>query len=333
MRWRVIFAILLTMRKFLIACSFSVIAAFGLLSCGNHLFDTESESRMVKALQEALVLGSKTAASNLGDASCAANLQEAGKCTTGYLGNKLVEIFLPDTVSRVIGKINSFTNEFNALPSSVQTALKTLVGEQYSSLLNLGGYATSLKNALNRGAEQAAPASVDVFERTIRGMSFTDAKNVLMGDSIAATSYLEATTYSGLHSAFGPIIKTPLDLLKPNQYWEPIASKYNSFARAYANAINSPLVSSALSGYNTVNSHKASLPGLPYEDLSPDLSESLTNWATGKALDGLFKMVGRQETQLRADPWGTVQALGGSITDSVGELLTDVFGKAKNGLL
>jgi len=321
------------MRKFLIACSFSAIAAFGLFSCGNHLFDQDPESRMVKALQEALVLGSKTAAVNLGDSSCASSLAAAGKCTKGYLGNELVEILLPDTVSKVLNQINSFTNKFNALPSPVQTALKTFVGEQYSSLLNLDGYATSLKNALNRGAEQAAPASVDVFESAIRGMSFADARNVLMGDSIAATSYLKNTTYSGLQSAFGPIIKTPLDLLNPNQYWEPIASKYNSFAGVYANAIHSSLVSSAVSGYNAVNSNKISLPGLPYDGLDEDLSESLTNWATGKALNGLFLMVGKQETQLRADPWGTVKELGGFITDNVGKLLGDVFDKAKKGLL
>ncbi|MDR2595627.1 MAG: DUF4197 domain-containing protein [Fibromonadaceae bacterium] len=324
------------MRKFLIACSFSAVATFGLFSCGNHLFDQDLESRMVGALQEALVLGSKTAAVNLGDSSCSSSLAAAGNCTKGYLGNKLVEILLPDTVSNVLKQINSFTGKLNALPFPVKTVLETAVGHQYNSLFNLDGYATSLKNALNRGAEQAAPASVEVFENTIRAMSFADARDVLMGDSIAATSYLKTTTYKGLQGAFRPVIKIPLDKLNPNQHWSPIASAYNSFAEDYAKALKSSAVISAISSYNTLNpsSDKISLPGLPYNGyLSTDLSESLTSWATGKALDGLFRMVGKQETQLRADPWGTVKSLGDFVTDNVGDLLSDIFGRAKDGLL
>jgi hypothetical protein len=319
------------MRKFLVACSFGAIAALGLFSCGLH-DDFLSEEKMVEALQEALVLGSKTAADNLGDSSCESKLANLGECTKGYLGNKLVEILLPDTVSRVLNQINSFTSKLNALPSPVQSALKTALGSTYNSLLDFSGYASSLKNALNRGAEQAAPASVEVFKDAILGMSFVDARDVLLGDSVAATSYLKTTTYGGLQNAFGPIIKKPLDLLNPNQYWKPIASAYNSFATAYASAA----VSSAINGYNTLNpSNKVTLPSLPYGDgsLPTDLSESLTNWATGKALDGLFKMVGKQEAQLRADPWGTISALGGFITDTVGDLLGDVFGRAKDGLI
>jgi hypothetical protein len=302
-------------------------SVFGLFSCGLHdIFPLNgygiTDTKMVEALQEALVLGSRTAALNLGDSSCESNLAELGKCTKGYLGNKLVEIILPDTVSQVL----SFANKLNALPSPVKSALQGIVGS-----LDFSRYANSLKNALNRGAEQAAPASVDVFKNAIFGMSFVDAKNVLLGDSVAATSYLHTTTYSGLQSAFGPVIKKPLDLLSPNQYWRPIANTYNSLA----SAMNSSTVSSALNSYNTLNpSNKVTLPSLPFNgNLPMDLSESLTNWATGKALDGLFLMVGKQETKLRADPWGTVKALGGFITDTIGDLLTDVFGSAKDGLI
>jgi hypothetical protein len=317
------------MRKFFIACSFGVVAAFGLFSCGMHLFDQDPESRMVEALQEALVLGSKTAAQNLGDASCAANLQEARACATGYLGNKLVEIAVPDTVKDVLGKINSFTNAIGALPSPAQGLLSTALGMPSNALSGLGKYGDSIKIALNRGAEQAAPKSVDVFRDAIFGMSFNDARGMLLGDSVAATTYLHATTYSGLQSAFAPIVREPLNLLNPNKFWKPIVSNYNSFANAYSNIksnINSNyLLSSALGN--------SALPNLPYSDLTEDISTYLSEYATGKALDGLFLMVGKQETQLRADPWGTVKALGNDITSAVGDLLGDVFGKAKDGLL
>jgi hypothetical protein len=320
------------MRKFLIACSFSAVATFGLFSCGNHLFDND-ENRMVEALQEALVLGSKTAASNLGDGSCSASLQDAKKCTTGYLGNKLVEIIVPDTVKTVLGKINSFSNAINALPAPAKSlldlALQEALGMSSNALSGLGKYGDSIKVALNRGAEQAAPNSINVFRDAIFGMSFSDARETLLGDSVAATTYLHITTYDGLKVAFAPIIREPLNLLNPNKFWKPLVSDYKSFAKEYSkikSGINSNLLLSNALG-------NSSLPGLPYTDLPDDISTYLSEYATGKALDGLFLMVGKQETELRADPWGTVKALGGYVSDTVGELLGDIFGRAKDGLI
>ncbi len=293
---------------------FGSISAFGLFSCGLHdiLDDSISETKMVEALQEALVLGSKTAASNLGDSSC-----EMKECVTGYLGNKLVEIAVPDTVKNVLSKINSFTN---SLDPTAKSLLQTALGSQYGSILSLGKYGDSIKIALNRGAEQAAPASVDVFKNAIYGMSFTDAKDVLLGDSRAATSYLKNSTYSGLQGAFAPILEVPLKRLQLDGYWKQIASHYNSFARTYSNL-------ASISG--------SALPGLPYEALpdDEDFSTYMAEYATGKALDGLFLMVGKQEEQLREDPWGTVSSLGDFVSDAVGDLLGDIFSKAKNNQL
>jgi len=318
------------MRKFLIVCSFGVVAAFGLFSCGQHFFEQDLESRMVGALQEALVLGSKTAASNLGDGSC----QTAKGCATGYLGNKLVEIIVPDTVKTVLDKINSFSNDINKLQSAVpglnvQSLLSAALGMPSNALSGLGKYGDSIKVALNRGAEKAAPNSIDVFKDAILGMSFGDARELLLGDSVAATTYLHNTTYDGLKVAFAPIIREPLNLLNPNKFWKPLVSEYKSFASKYS-SIKSGISSNSNLSYALGNSP---LPSLPYTDLPDDISTYLSEYATGKALNGLFLMVGKQETQLRADPWGTVQAVGGFITDTVGDLLGDIFSKAKDGLL
>jgi hypothetical protein len=253
---------------------FVIIAVFSLSSCGTHLLDDFlSENRMVEALKEALYLGSETAASNLGvsnleNSSCT----KAKTCTAGYLGNQLVEIALPNDIKNVVNVVSAF---------------------------GLGHWGDSIIVAMNRGAEQAAPQSVEVFKKAIFGMSFSNAKGILTGDSVAATSYLHSSTYSDLRHAFGPIIKEPLKLLNLNKFWKPISDGYNSL---YSNALPS------------------------------DISESLADYATGEALNGLFKMVGKQEAKLRADPWGTVSAegLAGS---SKGDLLGDVFSKAKNGSL
>lgn len=300
---------------------FFIIFVFVLFSCGLQEWKLDNgldpEARMMEALQEALVLGSKTAASNLGDSSCVSRLSEIRDCATGYLGNKLVEIAVPDTVKEVLDFIGKITN----LSSSLKSALQLAVGsQQYNSFISLGKYGDSIRVALNRGAEQAAPKSVDVFKNAIFGLSFFDAKEVLLGNDTAATSYLRTTTYSDLQKAFSPILKEPLDLLNPNKYWNPIVSNYNSFSRAY-------------SGFLTSNPINSALPGLPYEALPEDLSAYLAEYATGKALDGLFLMVGKKETELRADPWGTVMAAGEFITDTVGDLLGDIFSKAKDNLL
>jgi len=313
------------MRNLLFVGVFAVASC--LLSCS--FTEDLSAPKVVKALQEALVLGSKTAASNLGDSSCEADLSSLGECTKGYLGNKLVEIALPDTVANVLKKVDSFTSAFGALPSGAVALLPSNLKSQYNAISGLGGYATSIKNALNRGAEQAAPNSIEVFKDAIFGMSFDDADKILFGDSVAATSYLKSTTYDGLKTAFAPIIKEPLDLLQPNKYWQPLASNYNSFANSYSkfkNGLSSdPFTNSLL---NSALGSSA-LPSLPYESLTEDLSSFLAEYATGKALDGLFLMVGKQESKLRADPWGTVKAVGEFITDTVGDLLGEVFSSAK----
>ncbi|MCL2283371.1 MAG: DUF4197 domain-containing protein [Fibromonadales bacterium] len=310
------------MRKILLACSFV------LLSCGLHdmqdIFPLDNgitEDKMVGALKEALVLGSRTAALNLGDGSCTSK-----ECVTGYLGNKLVEIALPDTVGNVLKKVSTFTSSLNSLPTPAKTIIANAMPE-YSSIFNLGEYGDSIKVALNRGAEKAAPKSVDVFKNAISGMSFSDAKGLLQGDSVAATTYLNVKTYDNLQVAFAPIIKEPLDLLKPNNFWKPLASNYNSFVNAYSKLSSNTALNTALAIGNS------SLPKLPYNALPDDISSLLSEYATGKALDGLFLMVGKQETKLRADPLGAVKAVGDLISDSVGDLLGDVFGKAKEGLL
>jgi len=317
------------MRKYIFIALFSLAFSLGLLSCGLHEFisDELSDSKIVEALQEALFLGSKTAADNLGS-PC----QTTSGCLTGYLGNELVEIIVPDTVKNVLGKINSFTKKIDDLHLSptAQSLLSSALGMPFDALSGLGNYEDSIKTALNRGAEEAAPNSVAVFKDAIFGMSFSDARGILFGDdSTGATTYLQNTTSSSLQVAFAPIIKRPLDLLKPNNYWKPVISKYKSFAAEYSRVKSS--ISSNFLLSSALGSNASALPSLPLnsEDLPDDLTQYLSEYATGKALDGLFKMVGRQEAQLRRDPWGTVSAVGDFITDSVGDLLGSVFSKAK----
>jgi hypothetical protein len=336
------------MRKFIFIAFFLLAFSFSLLSCGLHsLFpDDLSDSKIAEALQEALFLGSKTAANNLGTSSCTSDLREFGGCTTGYLGNKLVEIALPDTIKDVLDKIDSFTEKFNALPKEITSPInlsnsrsKSLTATESFQSISLNDFISSfsglgnkIKKTLNEGAEQAAPKSVELFKDAIFRMSFSDARGILFGDvDNAATSYLKEMTFTGLQGIFGGILENCLNVLHLNSIWEPVATGYNSFANAYSSAM--PSLESAVDYYNLSRppSSKISLPSLPYNELGKNLTGDLSEYATGKALDGLFLMVGKQESKLREDPWGTVKAVGNFITDAIGDLLGDVFSKAKEG--
>ncbi|MEO8515959.1 MAG: DUF4197 domain-containing protein, partial [Flavobacterium sp.] len=47
---------------------------------------------------------------------------------------------------------------------------------------------------LNRAAEDAVKTSTPIFVDAIKGMSFTDAKNILLGNDTSATTYLQNST-------------------------------------------------------------------------------------------------------------------------------------------
>jgi len=276
-----------------------------------------TENEIISGLQESLVLGSKTAALDLG-------------MTDGYLKNELVKIIIPDTVEQFFDEVDrleaaamsafssaKMNNKALGKQSTVQMqALELQVAQLGFIASAIRPYRDSIVTALNRGAEKAAPNSVDVFKNAIFGMNFTDARNVLAGDSVAATSYLKGVTFEGLNVAFKPILKEPLDLLNPNRYWTPVASNFNSFVGNY-NSIRTGVVGSSFG-----------LPAPKYNAAPTDLSEFLSTYATGKALDGLFYMVGVQESKLRADPWAALSAVGSLVSDTVGDLIGKVFEEA-----
>jgi len=333
------------MRKFLFLALFSLVFSLSLLSCGMHgLFaDDLSDAKIVEALQEALVLGSKVAAENLA-LPCKwddENRPVDGVCTTGYLGNKqeidlqgtTLEIALPDSVNRVLGRVESFAGDIESLPRYIKNIFNNVMTmNTQNTLSSFHGYADSLKIKLNRGAEQAAPESVALFKDAILKMSFSDARNILFGnDNTAATTYLKDQTFDKLRELFGMKLANMLNGLKINSFWSPIATTYNSFASTYSSVIDSDEIKTALSYYNSLNVSKVTMPSLPYDRLPVDLSGELSRHATGRALEGLFYMVSVQESRLRADPWGTVKEFGIFLTDTISDLLGSAFSKAKEG--
>jgi hypothetical protein len=117
--------------------------------------------------------------------------------------------------------------------------------------------------SLNRAAEDAAKEAAPIFIEAIRQMSVTDATNILLGSPDAATQYFRKTTTVELSAKFKPVIQNSLNKVGATQYYADFAIAYNKI----------PFVSK----------------------LNPDLSD----YATQKAIEGLFIEIALEELNIR----------------------------------
>lgn len=125
-----------------------------------------------------------------------------------------------------------------------------------------------LETAMNRAAEAAVPAGKEVLVQAVRGMTVTDAKNILTGGETSVTDFFAGKTREPLTGRFLPIVTRATDKVA-------LAQKYNDFA-------------GRASRYGLVK------PG----------DANLQQYVTGKTLDGLFLMIGEEERKIRQDPVG-----------------------------
>lgn len=151
----------------------------------------------------------------------------------------------------------------------------------------LDGQVEKFETVLNRAAEEATKEALPIFRDAILGMSISDGFSILNGGDGAATNFLKDKTTAQLVAAFAPKVEAAIDKVELTKYWEPIASKYNTFA-------NLPLTSA--------------------EPVNTDLNE----YVTERAIAGLFHMVEIEENKIRKDPMARVsdilQKVFGSIT-------------------
>ncbi|RYJ42335.1 DUF4197 domain-containing protein [Flavobacterium beibuense] len=145
------------------------------------------------------------------------------------------------------------------LPEELQKVDKTLRS------VGMGNLADEGLLVLNRAAEDAVKEATPIFVNAVTSMTFSDAKNILMGDDRSATTYLEKTTSTQLYDKFSPVVKTSLDKVGADKVWATIIEKYNS---------------------------------LP---LTKDVNPNLTDYVTSKAMSGVFTMISVEEKQIRTD--------------------------------
>ncbi len=154
----------------------------------------------------------------------------------GFFKNEAVKIMLPEELKTVDKKLRQF---------------------------GMGKLADEGIELLNRAAEDAVKEATPIFVDAVKQMTFTDAKNILLGNENAATTYLRKSTTTPLYAKFNPVIKKSFSKVGADKVWSEIIKKYNSL----------PLV----------------------KKVNPDL----TDYTTNKAMEGVFKMIAVEEKEIR----------------------------------
>jgi len=139
--------------------------------------------------------------------------------------------------------------------------------------LGQGQRLDELVNAMNRAAEAAVPLARDMLVGAVKSMNVQDAKAILGGGETAVTQFFVDKTRAPLGDKFLPVVKKTTTRVN-------LAEKYNQVAG------------------------KAAAVGLLKGE-----AVTIERYVTGKALDGLYFMIGEEEKKIRQDPVGTGSAL------------------------
>ncbi|MBO4602605.1 MAG: DUF4197 domain-containing protein [Salinivirgaceae bacterium] len=256
-------------RTALAAMSLGIAITF--TSC-EELFNSESDGGFdtVSALKEALTIGAKTAATNLGHEG-------------GYLNDAAVKIGVPQEVSAVMEL---------AKTDAGQTFLEAMG----ANVFNEG----ELVSLMNKAAETAAPESAEIFAAAITSMTIADGENILFGAENAATEYLRAKTYDGLTVTFGRVVTNTFDQVSVggrtlNDAWAGFTQYYNKivdFKGTNKGQLAMLALKLALGSNNEIINKVES-----FEAVNTNLGE----YVTAKALDGLFVKVADKEKGIRTD--------------------------------
>lgn len=148
--------------------------------------------------------------------------------------------------------------------------------DKSQKLLTLAGYGDQveeLKVSMNRAAEAAVPEAKALLVAAVKKLTVKDAQRILGGGDTAVTEFFAEKTRAPLGERFLPIVTRATEKVGA-------ARRYNTLAA------------------------KASSLGLVKGD-----DANVQRYVTGKALDGLYAMIGEEEQRIRQDPVGTGSAI------------------------
>jgi hypothetical protein len=196
--------------------------------------------KLTKLSTQLTGVGGVDIASGLKEALNKGITQQVSKLTAedGFYKNEAVKILMPEELQKVDATLRK---------------------------IGLGSLADEGIKVLNRAAEDAVKEATPIFVTAVKNMSFTDAKNILLGNESAATTYLQKGTNTALYAKFNPVIKSSFEKVGADVVWKNIINKYNTI----------PLV----------------------RKVNPDL----TDYTTNQALVGVFKMIAVEEKDIRTN--------------------------------
>ena len=200
-------------------------------------------------------------------------LKKAEKAKSDLLGDDKGGLDISGGLKQALEKgvgdaVESLSATNGYLESPYKVVLPTEAQTVVSKLKMVPGFQDveeKLISKMNAAAETAAKKATPIFVDAIKGMSFKDAKNILMGQQNAATQYLETSTRKNLYTEFLPVIQSALDEVGAREYWTKATRAYN----------NLPFV----------------------KQVNPNLDDHVNN----KALDGLFGLIQIKEKKIRND--------------------------------
>ena len=163
----------------------------------------------------------------------------------------------------LLGKENGFLGD-----GRVRIALPEHM-EEIAKILKATGQrrkVDELITSMNRAAEKAVPLAKSMLVDAARAIRLDDAIRIVRGSETSVTEYFTGKTREPLGVKFLPIVTQATEKVG-------LAARYNSVAS------------------------KAAEFGLVKKE-----DANIQQYITGKALDGLFFMIGEEEKKIRADP-------------------------------
>ena len=218
------------------------------LSICFFLFSCNELQQVVNQLPQGGAIGNDQIASGLREALDFGIEKQVTKLTQtdGFFKNELVKILLPEELQKVDNTLRK---------------------------MGLSNLADEGLKVLNRAAEDAVKEATPIFVNAVKGITFSDAKQILLGGDDAATNYLKTTTQTQLYSSFNPVIKNSFAKVGADQVWSNLINRYN----------NIPFVS----------------------QVNPDL----TDYVTQQALKGVYTMISVEEKEIRTKATSRTTAL------------------------
>ena len=258
-------------------------------SC-EELFNSETGTFDTSAaLKEALSIGAKTAAINLGKDG-------------GYMDDVAVRIGVPEEVSTVMELADT-------------DAGKTFLAAIGAEIFNKD----ELVSLMNKAAEKAAPQSAEIFVGAITGMTIADGEQILFGAENAATEYLRAKTYVDLTRIFGEVVTSTFDQVSVggrtlNDAWAGFTQYYNRIIdfKEKQDLKTIAILAALKIGLSSAGKGEMYNKIMAIERVNTNLGE----YVTGRALDGLFVKVAEKEKGIRTD-----------VSQRTSDLLRKVFGR------